>query len=118
MVFTFYIGGYPGPFFHLKVVDGFLQCNHALTDKDQPEVINIPIIENAKWNTLITFLSKQKWKENYLDQGIVDGTGWSLEVKSVAVHIKSGGSNAYPPGFKKFLKLLNDVTIGQGLTIS
>jgi hypothetical protein len=117
MLFKFSIGGYPGPFFHLEVLDGRLRCSYAATDADKPEVITIPIVANKKWISLIGFLSKQKWKERYIEEGIVDGTGWSLTVKSAAVHIHSSGFNAYPRGFKKFLRLLNEVTAEKGLSI-
>jgi hypothetical protein len=117
MLFDFSIGGYPGPFFRLEVMNGCLRCSHSETTEDQPKVEDISIIGNAKWNDLITFLAAQKWEAQYVDEGIVDGTGWSLEVNSATINIQSSGSNAYPPGFKEFLRLLNGVTAEKGITV-
>ncbi len=49
----------------------------------------------------------ERWKEDYYNPEILDGTQWSLELefedKSV---VEKGGSNAYPRNFKKLCKLL------------
>jgi hypothetical protein len=55
-----------------------------------------------------------KWKAT-CDAGICNGTQWTLEVKNIDTNIKSYGSNLYPPGFKKLLRLLNNITIKHGV---
>jgi len=117
MKFEFTIGGYPGPFFHLRKVKNQLKCTHTLRDGMDPQFCLISIKDNERWNVLMAFLLTRKWEGQYRNDGILDGTGWDLEVKSEGLHIQTGGSNAYPPGFRKFLKLLNEVTLEEGLVV-
>lgn len=117
MLFKFSIGGYPGPFFHLETWNDQLVCRYVLTAEKQLETVIIPIEANVKWNDVIAFLSSRKWKEQYIEADIVDGTNWELHVKSATVDIRSSGSNAYPPGFRKFLRLLNEITAEKEVTI-
>ena len=48
-----------------------------------------------------------RWKEDYCDPGILDGTQWHLVMDFADQgSVESGGSNAYPKNFKRFLDLM------------
>jgi hypothetical protein len=48
------------------------------------------------------------WNNSYTDPGVVDGTGWSLEVTfDNGLTISRSGSNEYPPHWREFLKLFS-----------
>ena len=60
-----------------------------------------------EWNNFVGELYRcylTDWKKRYVDQNVLDGTQWELDVtfgdKAV---MKRHGSNAYPPHWKKLL---------------
>lgn len=38
----------------------------------------------------------RRWQQRYLAEGIIDGTGWTLEIHNADFEIRSEGGNAYP----------------------
>ena len=48
-----------------------------------------------------------RWKEDYCDPRILDGTQWDLVMDFAdQSSVESGGSNAFPRNFKRFLNLM------------
>ena len=45
---------------------------------------------------LLDHLNAWKWKPSYSNQGILDGTQWSLEIEYGDAKISCSGSNSYP----------------------
>ncbi len=117
VTFEFSIGGYPGPAFHLKVKKNQLHCAHYPKMGGVPEEIALSIAGNKAWEDLLAFLATRKWKARYADKMVVDGTGWELRMKTENFELKSSGSNAFPPQFDRFLKLLNKVTHELGVEV-
>ena len=70
-----------------------------------PGPLPVPIIltsKNKYWTDVIRNLldlGVDKWAAEYCDPAIMDGSGWSLFVRSFALNTQSEGSNAYPPNF-------------------
>ena len=115
MKFKFFIGGYFGGCFEFVLKNGHLNCyipNYSLKPSEPTHIFSIH--DDPDWETLLQFLKTLKWKPTY-DVGICDGTQWTLEVKYEDINIKSYGSNVYPRGFYKFLRLLNNVTKKHGI---
>jgi hypothetical protein len=106
--FYFSIGGYPGPWNSVKLKKKSLYFSHSYREEESNDYL-IPIVNNEDWNTLIEFLSTRKWKGDYQNPGTLDGTSWSLKVKTDTFQIDCKGTNKFPVGFKKFLRLLNQV---------
>lgn len=55
-----------------------------------------------KWRDIIcqlVVLGVGEWKAGYHDPCIMDGSGWSLVVRSTELNRKSAGMNAHPPNF-------------------
>ncbi len=67
-------------------------------------------MENA-----IRFFETRKWKAAYVDEEVLDGAHWELAVETASIRIASTGSNAYPPGFQKLMRLPNKITIETGI---
>ncbi|RYZ61217.1 MAG: hypothetical protein EOO14_05550 [Chitinophagaceae bacterium] len=115
--FIFSIGGYPGPYFYFELKDGVLSCEYSPDTSTPSKVTFFPVSENENWKQLLTYLSLKKWKADYGDPMTIDGTLWSLEVAFENRMLCSGGQNGYPPGFCKFLRLLNSVTMEKGVKV-
>lgn len=117
MKFEFSIGGYSGSSFDIKLDGTDMWCTEIEQVKIFNNDIRISILENDKWQQLLQFLSTRNWKGEYINHDILDGTSWELMVETNAFDIDCCGSNAYPKGFKKFLKLLNNITSEAGMEV-
>ena len=113
--FSFSIGGYRGPRNCIKLVGNKLYYTHQYDDSSSISY-EAQINDKDDWNKLVEFLSTKKWKGNYTYPDTLDGTQWSLQIVTDEFQINCEGSNKFPLGFKKFLRLLNDV-IDDGPTI-
>ena len=57
------------------------------------------------------------WQDTYMDESIIDGIQWTLKlVLADGETIEKGGSNAYPPHFKKFKSIFEKVKKSNGFT--
>ena len=113
--FKFFMGGYFGTSFHIKLKKEELLF--YITDLPVPDEILfekpthiIPIKDNLDWQKLVTFLNSLEWKHYYNNVEIMDGTQWEISFSSEKSKLKSSGSNEYPTEFKKFIRLLNTIT--------
>ena len=64
------------------------------------------------WNAFSDSLKKLnvwKWKKNYLDSGVLDGTQWELSIQEGPKKKSCYGSNDYPPDFNEFVSLVNQL---------
>ncbi|MCE8525781.1 hypothetical protein KBY23_10955 [Ruegeria pomeroyi] len=72
---------------------------------DMPGPPPVPIVltyKNQGWADVIRRLADlqvDKWDGEYFDPSIMDGSGWSLTVRSPRLNTHSEGLNAYPPNF-------------------
>ncbi len=53
-----------------------------------------------------------KWKKNYSNNDICDGTQWSLKIKIAGKTKNCYGSNSYPESFEQFQKILSELVGG------
>ena len=116
MTFEFSIGGYFGTSYHLELIGSTLKCCESV---GYPEISREEIIGvegNPEWHEVLNFLSTRKWKKEYMDDSL-DGTQWQLQISGDKMNIDSHGSNAYPPGFRKFLRLLNKVVSEANMSV-
>ena len=72
--------------------------------------------KNSEWQQLLEWLSTRKWEGKYFNEAL-DGTQWELKVSGANIHIDAHGSNEFPPGFWKFLRLLNKVLSEVGMVV-
>jgi hypothetical protein len=68
------------------------------------------------WKKLLAILAGCTWKKEYVN-AMCDGIQWELKAKGPGIHLRSWGSNEYPPDFDVFLGLLNDTIAGAGFRI-
>jgi hypothetical protein len=117
--FEFYTGGFTGRSFNILLEDGTLCCRSFGVNYGTLEVlIKIPVEGHEHWKCLLQYLTTQKWKGEYINEDVLDGTHWTLKVVNDPTNIDANGSNAYPRGFKKFLRMLNDITEEHNFSIS
>ena len=118
MRFDFFIGGYFGT--NQKVVkDGNdLLCYESLYPVDQSEVSRISLLNNPKWERIVEFLQICDWRNEYVEEGVCDGTQWTLNANDSDIQLDCYGSNAYPSNFKAFVDLLNSLMTSHDFEIS
>lgn len=51
-----------------------------------------------------------KWKSKYVEEGICDGTQWSVEIKMDGRQIEKSGSNKFPTEWVLFCQLIRRLT--------
>jgi hypothetical protein len=114
--FDFYSGGFPGPFFRVQLIDHFLCCEET-DEKNAFTSYSVNVLNNAAWNEMIAYLETRKWKGDYNLIGSVDGTQWELHINLSNINLKASGSNKFPPGYFKFMKLLNKIFEEVGVVV-
>ena len=67
-------------------------------------------ISSAKWNKIVNTLYESlylnEWKKEYVDNDILDGTQWSLDIKLSSNRKRSyHGTNDYPPYWNELIKV-------------
>lgn len=67
--------------------------------------------------TLSDYCATRKWKARYEQEEVQDGTHWQLQFRRGAVHLRSEGSNSYPPGYRKILALVNKLVEASGVFV-
>jgi hypothetical protein len=110
-----YIGGYGGSSYAVKF-DG-KQLFYSQADsgfRGENELLALP--SEKKWIKFWKKLNKiniWEWEKEYYDPDVLDGTQWEVKINfDGAKKIVSGGSNAYPKGFKTFLKAVRKLIGG------
>ena len=92
-------------------------------------VDSVRVVPSAEaWRAFWTSASAagvRRWRERYANDGVVDGTGWSLHIGLRGEDVRSQGANAYPdpaggfhsdmtPAFRAFVGALG-VLVGRDL---
>ena len=107
----FYYGGFSGPFYEILCKDK--QFEISLGDIGVKDTYYISSPPEDKWETFWCFLDENqvwKWKKNYINQNVLDGTQWELDFSNSIKKIKSYGSNKFP-NKRDFKKLINQIEI-------
>ena len=95
--------------FTLRLNGEVLECYAYQYHIDESIPAVIKVTNNPLWDELMEYLRGCNWKGNY-DSQILDGTQWGLKFVTQEVTVDAEGFNAYPPGFNKFLSLLNHIS--------
>lgn len=81
-------------------------------------------LTSEQWNTLSSALFEKiyldKWKSNYFDSTIIDGTRWTITVRFEKKHVLSvHGCNGFPAYWNDMLNLFEEyfVTAGKSLSL-
>jgi hypothetical protein len=114
--FEYSSGGFPGPFFRVQLIDHFLCCEE-IDEKNVFTSYSVNVLNNTDWNEMIAYLETRKWKGDYKDSSVLDGTQWGLEIDLPNIKLKAMGSNKYPPGYFKFMKLMNKIFEEVGVVV-
>jgi hypothetical protein len=94
------IGGFDGPSYDLLLTNGTLQYK-AAGSISQLEDMKAAIIAPtaSQWTAFRSSLDEigvWNWKTNYINPDVLDGMGWSINVKYHDTGIFAEGANAYP----------------------
>jgi hypothetical protein len=110
--FHFDKGGYSSSMDEILYLDGILVWNHYKSQEERyglerPELpTNVFILSPAWKKKLNSFLISSKWKRNYLDLGVMDGTQWNLTRLVQKKQKKTYGSNDFPKVYEELMGML------------
>ena len=115
-----------GPSYNLKIESEALIYTAYDSGYSDPKTSKINP-SSRKWGNFwkkLDQLNVWGWQPDYENPGVMDGTGWSLDIEFVERKIHSGGSNSYPggeeddldmegsPEFRRFLKAVQNLIGG------
>lgn len=119
--FYFKIGGFFGDNYLIMIIkseDGAAVNYYAGEGYLPEEIIPKEELSSDEWQAFIHKIFHcyiADWKKRYVDQHVVDGTQWELEVSFVdSKPIKVYGNNKYPVHWGKFIKTVN--TLGHHIS--
>jgi len=95
----FSIGGYTGPHHSVKFENGVLKYKLFDAHPDHPEKELEIIPTGRKWLNFrkkLDAIDVWKWKRNYVNPDVCDGTQWELLIDYGIRKKKTYGSNCYP----------------------
>ena len=99
----------------IRYLDGILICNHYkhqiyYNEQEHQEIPTyIYILTTKMKKKLDTFISTSKWKRNYVNLEIMDGTQWELKRMFQKKQKNSDGSNDFPEVYDNLMDLLDDI---------
>jgi hypothetical protein len=112
---TVFIGGYMGNSYKVELKNNVL-VYEVLSYGYKPKSIEEIQPSDAQWKKFINdlkILNVSKWKSEYRDPSICDGTGWSAKAAFDGRITSSSGSNAYPDNFESFLEAVSSLIGGR-----
>jgi hypothetical protein len=83
--------------------------NNASGDARGRLIFEVNILLNPKWQAVIEFLESQDWHEYYDQPNQSYLASWGIIYENGQNEIVAGGQSSYPTGFKKLIKLINDL---------
>ena len=104
-----YIGGYFGTSYAVELTDGeivYRRSRHREGAEEEPIVVS-PTPE--AWEAFLSECDRLRvwrWRPEYPNPGVCDGTGWSLSLEAGDRSVSSSGDNAFPRGFVAFRRAL------------
>ncbi len=119
------IGGYMGPSYSVELWDGrllYVRCEYGYRNESVEEIT--PTRKQwLRFRAELDSIGVARWRRTYRDLGILDGTGWGLEIAYEDVEMLSSGDNAYPESdplsdvpsaaFNRFLKAVSRLAGGR-----
>jgi hypothetical protein len=72
-------------------------------------IFEVSILFNPKWQAVTEFLESQDWHEYYDQPNQNYLASWGIIYENGQNEIVAGGQSSYPTGFKKLIKLINDL---------
>jgi hypothetical protein len=118
--FYFHLGGYNSYVKDIRYLDGILifeefesQMEYYLHKRKPNQLPNNVFILSPAWKKILnTFLISSKWKRNYVDLGIMDGTQWELTRLFQKKKKNTYGSNEFPEVYEELMEILEEIEMG------
>ncbi len=96
--FSVFIGGFMGESFQLQLKDGALIYTvlSRAQSSEKRSLIRPTLEQWREFRQTLDRLRVWKWRPDYPNAGVMDGTQWSLEIAFEDRAIQTRGSNNYP----------------------
>ena len=75
----------------------------------EKQIFEVGVESNENWRAIVSFLESQNWHEYYDQPNQSYLASWGLIYENGAFEIVAGGQSSYPAGFKKLIRLINDL---------
>jgi hypothetical protein len=75
----------------------------------EKQIFEVGVESNENWRAIASFLESQNWHEYYDQPNQSYLASWGLIYENGAFKIVAGGQSSYPTGFKKLIRLINDL---------
>ena len=118
--FHFNKGGYSSSVDDIRYLDGILVWNHyesqdACYGHKRAELPTNVFILSPAWKKILnTFLISSKWKRNYVDLDVMDGTQWELTRLFQKKKKNFYGSNEFPEVYEELMGMLVECGVFEG----
>lgn len=106
------VGGYFGGYFEVEInlKSRELTWKHFGGGNEESYIKVIRSTTAEKILKELKVIDLLNWKSEYVDQYILDGTQWSIEIVRKGRNIKKHGSNMYPKEWDAFCKLMKNTS--------
>ena len=97
--FRAHIGGFGGGDFVVELRDQVLTYTSRARERGQPARIETIVPTPEQWREFRAALDELRlwqWKSEYSNQGVADGTQWSIEIAYADRSLVAQGSNNFP----------------------
>jgi hypothetical protein len=81
---------------------------HNSNNKER-QIFEVGIELNSNWQAIAEFLESQSWHEYYDQPNQSYLASWGLIYEKGSFEIVAGGQSSYPTGFKKLIRLINEL---------
>ncbi len=115
------IGGYTGNSYAVEMTeDGLIY--RSFSYGYEPNQVMPVTPDGEAWDAFrqaLDDLDVWNWRPDYVNESIMDGTNWHVEIEWGEKRVQSGGSNGYPGGressrqFSGFLKAVSQLIGGR-----
>ena len=116
--FSAVIGGFFGSTYGVALRDGTLyyterKARTGPADATSSATIKPTAEQWREFRQSIDELKAWRWRPDYSDSAIMDGTQWQLELAYSDHSLKTGGSNKYPEHFDRYLAAVQKLLGGK-----
>jgi hypothetical protein len=111
--FSAYIGGFNGPSYLVELHDGVLTYTGGLRHERIRSRITPTAAQWREFRQTLDALDVWRWRADYSNETIKDGTQWRLSLEYTDRAVKTGGSNAFPKQFDPYLAAVEKLLDGK-----
>ena len=111
--FSAYVGGFNGPTYLVELHDGVLTYTSGPRNEPNHAKITPTAAQWQEFRQTLDELDIWRWRPDYSNNAIKDGTQWRLDFAYSDRTLKLKGSNEYPKHFDRYLAAVQKLLGGK-----